>query len=143
MYIPILSSIVDGVSNYFTTKQEIKKVEVEAQKDILKAEATAKIKKVLREAEQDHSLDMQSMKNMEKSWKDEVVLVIFMIPLIMSFIPSMQQYVVLGFEALSKTPEWYQYIIIGMVIVIYGMRGLLKYALQLIITKKGKLPEGK
>jgi hypothetical protein len=128
-------SIIDGVSGYFKTKQEIKKVKVEAEKKILVAEAEAKVARLAKEAEQDFDLDKIAMQNMEKSWKDELILVIFMIPLVMSFIPGMQEHVEAGFKALEGTPEWYQYIIIGMIVVIYGMRGLLKKVLDKKVGK--------
>jgi len=60
------------------------------------------------------------------------LLLVFLAPMIMAFIPDMDVYALAGFEVINKMPEWYQYIIIGMVVVIYGMRGLL----EKIIDKK-------
>jgi len=62
---------------------------------------------------------------MEKSYKDEVILAVFLAPMILAFIPGFDQYALRGFEVIQKMPQWYQYIIIGMVVVIYGMRGML------------------
>ena len=69
-----------------------------------------------------------------KSWKDELVLVIFLTPMVMAFIPDLADYALQGFEIIEKMPEWYRYVIIGMVIVIYGLRGMAK---QLISSKLG------
>ena len=124
------SAIVGGVSDYFNTKQEIKKVEVEAKKDVIVAEAKAKIRRLEKEAEQDYNLDLEATKNMQNSWKDEVILVIFLTPLVLSFIPEYVDVVSKGFDALDKMPDWYMYLVVGMVVVIYGMRGLLKAVLS-------------
>jgi len=129
------SSIVGGISNYFKTKQEIKKVKVEADKEVIVAEAKAKVARLQKESEQDFTLDQQSQKNMQTSWKDELLLIVWLIPLVLCFIPDYQVYVKSGFEALNNTPDWYQYILIGMVVVIYGMRGLLKIVLEIILKR--------
>ena len=100
------SAIVSGISGYFKDKNEIKKVQVEADKLLIMAEAEAKAKRLDRESEQDYDLDKIAMQNMEKTWKDELILVIFMIPLVMSFIPEWQPYVTAGFASLATVPDW-------------------------------------
>jgi hypothetical protein len=35
--------------------------------------------------------------------------VVLSIPVIMCFVPGLDQYVFRGFESLEKTPEWFQY----------------------------------
>lgn len=131
------SSIVTGISDYFKGKQEVSKVQLEADKKIILAEAEAKAKRLDRESEQDYDLDKIAMQNMEKTWKDELILVVFMIPLVMSFIPSYQEYVTAGFASLALVPDWYMYILVGMITVIYGMRGMLKMLLQMAGSRFG------
>jgi len=75
---------------------------------------------------QDFDLDKIAMEQMAQSWKDEFLLIVFLTPMIMAFIPSLAPYSLNGFEIIDKMPEWYRYIIIGMVIVIYGLRGMVK-----------------
>ena len=60
-----------------------------------------------------------------------------MIPLVMSFIPTYQEYVTAGFASLALVPDWYMYILVGMITVIYGMRGMLKMLLQILSNKFG------
>ena len=131
------SSIVTGISEYFKGKQEISKTRLEGDIKVLVAEAEAKVKRLEKESEQDYDLDKIAMQNMEKTWKDELILVIFMIPLVMSFIPSYQEYVTAGFASLALVPDWYMYILVGMITVIYGMRGMLKMLLQIIGNRFG------
>ena len=54
------------------------------------------------------------------SWKDEFWTLIFAIPLILSFIPATQPFVLTGFEALDKTPEWYRYALLTLVAASVG-----------------------
>lgn len=130
MYIPIITSIIDGVGSYFKTQQEIKKVKVEATKKVLVAEAEAKIKRLEKESEQDFNLDFQAIRNMEKSFKDELILIVFLVPMILAFYKPLADDILKGFDVIKQMPDWYQYIIIGMVVVIFGMRGLLKAVLS-------------
>ena len=139
------SAIVSGISGYFQDKNEIKKVQVEADKLLIMAEAESKAKRLEREAEMDYDLDRIAMQNMDKSWKDDLILLIWLTPVVMSFVPEWQPYVLAGFASLALVPDWYMYILVGMVTVIYGMRGLLKMALQIIGNrfnfKKDKEPK--
>ena len=129
------SAIVSGVSDYFKGKQEIKKVEIEADKMLIMAEAQAKADRLKREAEMDYDLDKIAMQNMDKSWKDELILLIWLTPVVMSFIPDLQSYVATGFASLALVPDWYMYILVGMIVVVYGMRGMLKMTLEMLSNK--------
>ena len=135
--VTIGSAIVSGISGYFKDKNEIKKVQVEADKLLIMAEAEAKAKRLVRESEQDYDLDKIAMQNMEKTWKDELILLIWLTPVVMSFIPEWQPYVTAGFASLALVPDWYMYILVGLVTVIYGMRGMLKMLLQILSNKIG------
>ena len=131
------SAIIGGVSDYFKGKNEIKKVQVEADKLLIMAEAESKAKRLEREAEMDYDLDKIAMNAMEKSWKDEFLLILFSIPIAMCFFPEYRQYVEDGFKTLNIIPEWFMYIYVAMIVVIYGLRGLLRMFLQLMIDKIG------
>lgn len=126
------SAIVSGVSDYFKGKQEISKTKLEGEIKVLIAEAEAKVKRLEKESEQDYDLDKLATQNMEKSWKDELILIIFLVPVVMCFIPEYHVYVTNGFASLALVPDWYMGILVGMVVVIYGMRGLLKMVIQMV-----------
>jgi len=53
-----------------------------------------------------------------------VLLAVFINPMILASIPGFDQCALRGFEVIQKMPQWYRWIIVGMVIVIYGMRGM-------------------
>ena len=78
------------ISEYFKDKNEIKKVQVEADKLLIMAEAESKAKRLEREAEMDYDLDRIAMQNMNKSWKDDLIQLIWLTPVVMSFVPEWQ-----------------------------------------------------
>ena len=129
------TAIVTGVSDYFKGKQEISKVKLEADKILVMAEANARAEKLKRESEQDYDLDRLSMLAMEKSWKDEFLLLMFSLPVVLCFIPEYRPYIEEGFKTLNIIPEWFMYIYVAMIVVIYGLRGLLRMFLQVILNK--------
>ena len=110
------SSIVDFLDNRSQRKHEQKTKVLELEK--LRHEK--QIELIHNGQELDNAWELEQIKN--SGWKDEFVLLLLSIPLIMSFIPNMQSYVVDGFEALSKTPDWYQRLILAVFTAVYGIR---------------------
>ena len=94
--------------------EKLKKIELDELKHKTKMEM------VQRGQEIDNSWELEQITN--SGWKDEFVLLLLSIPLVMSFIPQMQPYVVDGFAALSTTPDWYQWLILSVFAAIYGIR---------------------
>lgn len=135
--IPVITSLLSLGSTWMEGKNKqaeaelaAKLVEIQADSDIKVAKALAVTRMAEEGQLQNYDLDRLAMEQMEKSWKDEIILIIFLTPVVMAFIPGMEEYSLAGFEVIDKMPEWYRYIIIGMVVVIYGLRGLLGKVLE-------------
>jgi hypothetical protein len=128
--LPIINTLIGIGGKWLDNKQKISQAKTEAELLTIKARAERQSKS----EDQNYDLDRLAMENMEKSWKDEVILLVFLVPMIMSFIPSLSDYALAGFGVIAQMPEWYRYIIIGMVVVIYGLRGLLE---KVIASKLG------
>jgi hypothetical protein len=60
------------------------------------------------------------------SWKDEWLVILFSIPLILAFIPGMEDIVSRGFQQLEQMPEWYQYSLGVIVAASFGVRSATK-----------------
>lgn len=120
----IWSKIIEGVTgpvaDYFVARQKLKydlKVKkLEGDIKIEEAKANMKVKQL----ESDSNWELQQIAN--SGWKDEYVLVLLSIPLILAFIPSTVTYVMMGFAALAQTPEWYRWLIMLVFTAIYGIR---------------------
>ena len=140
--LPILGSLLELGSTYMQGKQDEAKakaeaniVGIQAEADIKKARALSATKLAEAGQTQNFDLDRIAMEQMGKSWKDELILVIFLAPIVLAFIPGMDIYALAGFEVIAKMPDWYQYILMGMIIVIYGMRGMLEKFLDKKVLK--------
>lgn len=108
--------VVEAVDNRSKRKHEdrMKAMEIEEMRH------KKQLEMVIRGQEMDNSWELEQIKN--SGWKDEFVLLLLSIPLILSFIPGTVGYVEAGFEALSKTPQWYQWLILAVFAAIYGIR---------------------
>jgi|TARA_R110000787_G_scaffold127985_1_gene239691 hypothetical protein len=108
--------VVDAVSARGARKHEekVKILEIEA------AKHKTKLEMAMKGQQMDNSWELEQIKN--SGWKDEFVLLILSIPLVLSFIPGTVGYVENGFRALSLTPDWYQWLILAVFAAIYGIR---------------------
>ena len=66
--------------------------------------------------------DTTAQRQMTTSWKDEWFVFLFSIPLIASFFPDYQSQVLAGFAVLQQTPNWYMWLVIGIVSATFGLR---------------------
>ena len=73
---------------------------------------------------QDYNLDAIAMKQMDKSLLDEIMIAVLLVPIVASFL-GFQAEITAGFESFASMPDWYQYLILGVYVVKFGMRGLL------------------
>ena len=84
---------------------ETKKAKTLAKVATAKAEATIMEKKATGEID----WDLEAIKGAQNSWKDEWLVILFSVPLILAFMPGMEDVVSHGFQQLEQMPEWYQY----------------------------------
>jgi hypothetical protein len=59
----------------------------------------------------------------QSSIKDEVVTFAVLIPVILCFIPGMEDTVKNGFDRLSELPEWYTWLVFTVCTAAVGIRG--------------------
>ncbi|WP_456322098.1 hypothetical protein, partial [Hydrogenimonas sp.] len=79
--------------------------------------------------------DTNAQKQMENSWKDEYLLFLLTLPIVGSFIPQAQEYVVVGWGYIAQAPEWYIFSFLGVVAATFGLRWLIR---PLLIKWKGQ-----
>ncbi len=97
----------------------------------------AKVSRLKSGDEKAADLDMVSIK--ERGLKDEFIMLVVFIPLILSFIPDYAHYVEAGFQALKHVPEYYWYIVAAVVIDTFGFRSMVRYLLEYFSFKiKGR-----
>lgn len=111
----MLSIITAGIglaSSWLTGKQKISEAKVERESKALTNEANW------------DSVQAEASKN---SWKDEWLTLLVSIPLILAFVPGMDEYVLAGFTVLTRMPDWYQYTIGLVFSASFGVKGAMKF----------------
>ena len=113
----IIGSIVSGKMEQKAAETKAKVAKAEAQAQIMLSQATSEAnwEKVMAEGSRD-------------SWKDEYLVLLYSIPLILSFSGDWgRQTVADGFNALSTMPSWYQYTLGVIVSASFGVRSASKF----------------
>ena len=118
-----LGLVGDLAGNWMKGKVEKQKAESDVKVAKAKAEAVVYEKQATGEID----WDLESMKGSQSSWKDEWLTIIFSIPLVMCFIPGMEEIVQNGFARLNELPEWYQYTLGVIVAASFGVRSATKF----------------
>ncbi len=111
---------VEAVLEYKNTKRKLK-AEIELEKLRGKAEyERAKTARAEASEGRDHEWELASIQN--SGWKDEWVLIVLSIPMILVFIPWTQPFIETGFDALDSTPLWYRTIVASIYLATFGLR---------------------
>ena len=96
-----------------------------SQVKIAKAEAEAEVMKTA--ATHDSKWELIMAQSTQTSLKDEIVTVIVLIPVVLVFIPGMEDVVKNGFDRLNELPDWYQYLVFLVCSAALGIKGLDKF----------------
>lgn len=116
----LLGKVAPKVADYYMQKQALKhEYKLEELRTKVAAEA-AKRQYIENSENRDHEWELASISN--SGWKDEYVLILLSIPLVLVFIPYTQPAVLAGFQNLDQTPDWYRFLIGIIFAAIYGIR---------------------
>ena len=118
----LIGPIADLAGTWLNGKVEEKKAQAKTR--VAKAEAEAVVMQKKATGEIDWDLKMADAS--ASSWKDEWLVILFSIPLILAFIPGMEDIVSRGFQQLEQMPEWYQYSLGVIVAASFGVRSATK-----------------
>lgn len=120
----IISKIFAGpvtlVAEIYKRRMEIKAEDRAAERQIKAAQLQRQVELIQQGLAADATWELEQIKS--AGWKDEYVLIVLSIPLIMCFVPGLVTYVTLGFAALSATPQWYQWLLMMVFAAVYGIR---------------------
>lgn len=110
------STIIEGQINKSKAKATLAQTEAEAKAEVMKTAAT-----------HDSKWELIMAESTKGSWKDELVTVVVLIPVILCFVPGMEEIVKNGFDRLSELPDWYQYLVFLVCSAALGIKGLDKF----------------
>ena len=115
--------VTELAGTWLKGKVEEKKAQSETRVAKAQAEAVVMQKKATGEID----WDLEMARGSASSWKDEWLVILFSIPLILAFIPGMEEVVANGFLQLEMMPEWYQYSLGVIVAASFGVRSATKF----------------
>lgn len=116
----LLGSVAPEVAKYYQQRQALKhERELEKLKGKIEWEK-AQTKRASESEGRDHEWETLSIQN--SGWKDEFVLIVLSIPLVLVFIPPATPYIMDGFNTLAQTPEWYRWLILMIYTAVFGIR---------------------
>ena len=123
----MLTALIGPISQLAGTWLEgkVEKTKAETGAKVAKAKAEAVIMEKKTTGEIDW--DLEAIKGSQNSWKDEWLVILFSVPLILAFIPGMEDVVSHGFQQLEQMPEWYQYSLGVIVAASFGVRSATKF----------------
>lgn len=144
MGFPLISGLGDAVKGLFSlakapidgwqerktlkTQAEIANQEVANTVLLKRADAEVHLAKLGIAAETEY--DLTALQNMKNTWKDEYLVVLLFLPVLMLFIsplvqpwfPDFQETIISSVVALDKFPAWYTWLLSGIVIATFGLR---------------------
>ena len=124
MWQALLGPASDLLGGWLKSKAETKAAETRAK--VAKAEAEAEVMKVA--ATHEAGGEKIMAQGSQNSWKDEWLVGLFSIPLILSFCGEWGRTIVAeGFAALETMPDWYQYTLGVIVAASFGVRSATKF----------------
>ena len=123
MWTALISPIASLAGTWLEGKVETKKAETASKVVTAKAEAIIMEKKATGEID----WDLEIAKSKANSWADEWLVILFSIPLILAFVPGMEEVVANGFAQLEAMPQWYQYSLGVIVAASFGVRSATKF----------------
>ena len=112
----LAGTFLEGQVSKQKAKSHLVQTEAEAKAEIMKTAAT-----------HDSKWELIMAESTKTSIKDEIVTVIVLIPVVLVFIPGMEEVVKNGFERLNELPEWYTYLLFLTCSAALGIRGLDKF----------------
>ena len=112
----LAGSIVEGQVSKQKAKATLAQTEAEAKAEIMKTAAT-----------HDSKWEFIMAESTKSSLRDEIVTVVVLIPVILVFIPGMEEVVKNGFDRLNELPEWYTYLVFLVCSAALGIKGVDKF----------------
>lgn len=118
------NTYLEGKNAVAKATSEAKVITIKAEADVKTANARAAHKLADDGQTQDYNLDAIAMQQMDKSYVDDIMIALLLIPIGAAFL-GYQAEVTAAFKSFEDMPSWYQYLVIGVYVVKFGLRGLL------------------
>ena len=123
----MIGGLIGPIANLAGTFLQGRLERTKANTEMKVAEAKARATVMEKQATGEIDWDLEAIRGARNSWKDEWLVILFSIPLILAFVPNMELVVLNGFEVLEQMPEWYQYSLGVIGASSFGVRAATKF----------------
>ena len=117
-----LGDIAGAIGDYFNEGQKIKAAQQERTDELKTMELSTKLESIRNGQMADITQDTDARGN--AGWMDDISFYLFLLPVPLSFFPSMVPHIKAGFEVLEDMPEYYQVALGLMLVSVWGYRRL-------------------
>ena len=108
----VAGDMIKGVVATKKAKSEAKLTEIKAATALKEQQIAGKV-----------SWEASAVDQMKGSWKDELSLVVLLLPAVLVFVPGCQEYIKTGFIALQELPTYYQHLLYIAISASFGIKG--------------------
>ena len=119
MWANLVTPLAGIVGNYMESRAAVSKAKVQAK--VAKVEAEAEVSKKIAAGEVDWENTMGDAT--KESWKDELSLIVLLLPLPLVMFEGTRDAVKEGFAILETLPDWYQYLLFIAISSSFGIKG--------------------
>jgi len=119
----MIGQLIGPIANLASGWLDAKATKQAAEAKLRLTEAESKAKILLSKETSTADWERIMAQGTQNSLKDEFVTVIVMIPVILCFIPGLEQTVKNGFDRLSELPAWYTNLVLVVCLAAVGIRG--------------------
>ena len=127
----ILSAVGAPIAEYLKGVAARKRVKAEGKVRI----ELARVEQQVLIQKQAGSYDVEAQRQMQFSWKDEYLVIVFTFPLILSFLApfvdmflpegmTVSDKIGIAWESVALAPDWYQWSVMGIIAATFGLRWL-------------------
>jgi len=115
-------------------KAKLKRLKQEQDFAIVEAQTKANVDRILSNTDSDNQIDLITAQQKDKTFKDEVVTYLFLIPVVIATVTpfiiafkesnytNLSDDIRISYENLDKLPNWYKYVLGAIVIDVLGFR---------------------
>lgn len=122
----ILEAPIGPVVDYFKTRAQLKSAERVREMELEDALHKRRLELISQGLTADMNWEMEFAQQARTSWKDEATFIVVAIPATLCFLQNPwvagDVIVAKGFDALAKTPAWYQLLLLTVFFANYGIR---------------------
>ena len=130
----ILGNLIGIGKDALQNKAKLKQIKQEQEFKVLEAQTKANVDRILSNTDSDNQIDLITAQQKDKTFKDEVVTYLFLIPVVIATVTpfiiafkesnytNLSDDIRISYENLDKLPNWYKYVLGAIVIDVLGFR---------------------